>query len=1091
MGPTGAMLACRRGMGTALRTGIRLLVTATAVVALPFLWLGVVALARPEVDPLVPIGLFVVMIGLSLRPIKIHPDAELSASDVALLAAIVVLPAAAAVPLASAARLVVDGIRRRRPEQLIRNAGTVAINAGVASLVYTLLHERAATLGATASVPAAVAAVLALVFVDLGQLYLLLLLLRAPMADHGVRWFVRTSRAQLLWGLAAVIGIEIIRIEPWFLVPGLPLFVLGYMDIRARFVAERRARLLATLVEVGHAVGMSLDPTLVFRAVYEQVRGVLECDAFFVGIVDQRRRVMSYRYLVEGSQELPATETPLEGTLGGICVDRNEPILLRDVEREMGRHGLVRNAWGTIAERSIMVAPLRIGGSVIGAISVQSVKPHAYDEGDLELLGAIANEAAIASERADLHERTSALSRRLFALHQIGVQLSSQRTLPELAKLVADSVVSTVGAGIAAVYLDQGGETLEHVESSGDHVVTQRSIPRSPSIAGALADGRALAVPDAANAGEPMRTQLRERGFGALFLQPLRAAGESTGVLFITWPDPHEFTEDERELIGVVAGMGAAAIRSMRLYLELDDAYLATVSTLTAIIQARDGYREDHQRRIAADAAALGERLGLAEEALRDLRYASLFHSLGKIAIPTMILSKSGPLTPEERRMVQEHPILGARILESIAFLKDVAPIVRHANERWDGSGYPAGQRGTEIAIEARILQVAIGYEAMLADRPYRRALGPEAAVAELRARSGLWYDPAMVHEFALMIEARGTIAAAEVEVGGAARELAILAEITPEFHTLLDMQQLLSRILAILLRHFPGSGLAILLREESTGDLIVRAATGPLTTGPGRLAAGRGISGWAIEHREAQIVEDVRSDPRYVGDPTIRAEMVVPLLSSGRAIGVLLVSHPSAGVFGQRDLTLMQAVAAQIAAAIDVAELHERLKHAANTDTLTGIHNYGYFYHRLEEEVARAERRGQPLAVAYFDIDKLKNVNDTYGHLAGDAVLRTLGSVIGHRVRTEDIPARYGGDEFAIVMPETPRETAELVVGRLMDELDATAVELPDGSTLRMPARSWGIASYPLDGRTAKALVENADTRAYARKRAGSSSAT
>ena len=153
---------------------------------------------------------------------------------------------------------------------------------------------------------------------------------------------------------------------------------------------------------------------------------------------------------------------------------------------------------------------------------------------------------------------------------------------------------------------------------------------------------------------------------------------------------------------------------------------------------------------------------------------------------------------------------------------------------------------------------------------------------------------------------------------------------------------------------------------------------------------------------------------------------------------------------FSQRDLTLMQAVGAQIAAAIDVAELHERLKRAANTDALTGLHNYRYFYDRLEEEIARAARREQSLAVAFFDLDKLKTVNDTYGHLAGNEVLRTLGRSIGAQVRTEDVPARYGGDEFAIVMPDTPRDEAEKVVARLMETLENADVELQDGRRIR-----------------------------------------
>ena len=192
-----------------------------------------------------------------------------------------------------------------------------------------------------------------------------------------------------------------------------------------------------------------------------------------------------------------------------------------------------------------------------------------------------------------------------------------------------------------------------------------------------------------------------------------------------------------------------------------------------------------------------------------------------------------------------------------------------------------------------------------------------------------------------------------------------------------------------------------------------------------------------------------------------------MPLVSGGTAIGVLALSHKTVAAFAQRDLMLMQTIGAQIAAAIDVAGLHERLKRAANTDALTGLHNYRYFYDRLEEEVARAERRSAPLAVAFFDLDKLKNVNDTYGHLAGNEVLRILGQSISNHVRTEDVPARYGGDEFAAILPNTPLTRAVQTAEHLRHVIaEATLFDMesePGQPAQMLPGvrASVGVASY------------------------------
>lgn len=853
---------------------------------------------------------------------------------------------------------------------------------------------------------------------------------------------------------------------------------------RQRWV-ERRALLLSTAVQVSHAVGSSLDQIDVFRELYRQVASVLPVDAFFLAIADRERRRVSYRFLVDDAKEMEPTERELEGTIAGRCVERGEPILLRDAERDRERLGIPRAAWGTVEERSIVVAPLRVRGEVIGAISAQSARVDAYDRDDLELIENIANEAAIAIERAELHERTTRLSQRFVELYRVAVELVSQRDQHAIARRLSDAASSLVG-GHAGVYSAIGGETLVRLDADGGIEGRQSLAVPGSATERALQSGARIEIGSPEELPEATRRLMVESGQSAVLIQPLIAAEERIGVLYVAWERPHRVTDEERELIGIVAGIGATALRSLRLYGELEDAYLSTVTTLTATIQAREGYREDHLRRVAADAVALGQRLELPDDALRALRYAALFHSIGKIAVPSAVLGKTGALTAEERRLVQEHPVLGAQIIGSIRFLKDVAPIVRHATERWDGTGYPDGLKGEAIPRLARILAVAIAYHAMLVDRPYRAALPVEAAIAELRANAGSGYDPLPVEEFASMILARGAIAQAEQELAGA-RELAILSELTPQFHTLLDLQQLLERVLGLLKKRMPDTRLAIFLRDPATGDLLLRATAGewpPMAHR--RLPRGQGVAGWVMEHAQAQIVEDVRVDTRWVptGDDT-RAVLEVPLMAGGRPVGVLALLHSTVGAFAQRDVTLMQAVGAQLAGAIEVAGLHERLKVAASTDGLTGIHNYRYFWDRLEEEVSRAERRSGELSVAYFDIDGLKKVNDQYGHLAGDAVLRTLGNVIGGHVRGEDVPARYGGDEFAIVMPETPREEAETVVQRLMDLLDRTPVDLGDGRSIAMPSRSWGVAGYPSDARTAKELVEKADGRAYAHKRA------
>jgi HD-GYP domain-containing protein (c-di-GMP phosphodiesterase class II) len=169
------------------------------------------------------------------------------------------------------------------------------------------------------------------------------------------------------------------------------------------------------------------------------------------------------------------------------------------------------------------------------------------------------------------------------------------------------------------------------------------------------------------------------------------------------------------------------------------------VQVMEATIAARDPYTVDHQRRVTQIACSIGKVMGLAKDRLRGLRLAGMLHDLGKIAIPTDLLSKPGKLTPLEFALVKTHPQVGFNILKPIKLFKHSAEIILQHHERLDGTGYPRGLKGEEILLEARILGVADVLEAMCSHRPYRASLGLTEAIAEITRNKGILYDAAVV----------------------------------------------------------------------------------------------------------------------------------------------------------------------------------------------------------------------------------------------------------------------------------------------------------------------------------------------------------
>ena len=463
--------------------------------------------------------------------------------------------------------------------------------------------------------------------------------------------------------------------------------------------------------------------------------------------------------------------------------------------------------------------------------------------------------------------------------------------------------------------------------------------------------------------------------------------------------------------------------------------HLRTIEALALAIEAKDHTTHKHLQRVRVYAIEIAKELGFTAEEIEALCAAALLHDIGKLAVPEHIINKPGRLTPEEFEKMKIHPIVGAEILQRVAFPYPVAPIVRAHHERWDGTGYPDGLKGEEIPRGARVLAAVDCLDALASHRQYRNALPLDVAMEAVSAMSGSSFDPAVIEVLArryreLEAMAHSSEDAAEpglsVQVrvdrnvtpgagyeqsaspsGNDADFLSSIASARQEAQTMFELSQDLGNslslgetlsVLSVRLRKLvPYDSMAVFLLKD--GRLVPELVSGDnfRLLSSLNIKVGEGICGWVAENRKPIVNGDPAIEAGYAPDPqkftTQRSVLAVPLDGLNGVVGVLAMYRSERDAFAADHLRILLAISSKIALSVENALRYQQAEDSATTDYLTGLPNARSLFVHLSRELSRCRRTGTSLAVMVCDLDNFKQINDLYGHLEGDNLLKDFAA--------------------------------------------------------------------------------------------------
>src|SRR5215204_2371841 len=553
----------------------------------------------------------------------------------------------------------------------------------------------------------------------------------------------------------------------------------------------------------------------------------------------------------------------------------------------------------------------------------------------------------------------------------------------------------------------------------------------------------------------------------------------------------------------------------------LSELHLATAEALATAIDAKDQTTHCHVRRVQIYAAGMGEVFGLSREEIAALKAGALLHDIGKLAVPPHILNKPGPLTPAEFEKMKIHTVVGAQILGRVDFPYPVIPIVRHHHEQWDGRGYPDKLRGEQIPITARIISVVDCFDSVREARPFRRGMTLDEATALLRRGAGIHFDPVVVEQFLkhlprfqadiedlglqhqpaapsteppiqlseidmIQTRERGSYIAYD-QIKKAHREVYALYEIARTFGTSLNVEHTLEILVDKVGHVVPFDTCIVYFYDEHKRHATARHVVGKNAQ---KLAArsivpGEGVTGFALANRSAvnQLHPSLDlADVNPEAGIKYRSMASLPLFKDDVLLGALSVYSAELEQYTDDHMRLLETVTRLASDALGNAMQHAEAESNALTDPLTGLPNGRYLSLRFEEEAARARRTDRTFQVVMLDLDEFKNVNDTYGHKAGDKMLREVAHLIAGQLREYDFLARYGGDAFVALVQEVVGSQVEDLCMRIETAVSKFSMPLGRNRFARVGI-SVGTTTFGVDGDTLDQLVVAADKEMYRMK--------